>query len=428
MSTPTPAAPAGAPKSRPALHYGWVVALTGTLVIFACLGLARFSFGMLLPSMASALELTYAQRGQIGTAYFIGYLLMVALAPTMGRRVGNRAAIGLGLGIVGSGMCLLGLAGGFGSAMLLYGFTGVGSGLANVCMMALIAAWFAPSRRGLASGVVAGGSGLAIIFSGLLIPEVVAGEALLGVLGWRAGWLLLGVITLGTTILAATLLRNTPADVGLAILGNQGHRPVAPDESGRFSRSERSFIARLGLLYLIFGLTYIIYATFIVTTLVDEHGMPPSAAGRFWAIVGIFSVFSGPLFGRLSDRFSRKAGLMAALSVQSAAYLLAGLGTGTLTLYLSVGFFGLAAWSIPTIMTAAIADRLGASRTATGFAIITFFFAVGQVVGPLAAGYLADATGSFGPSYTASGCLTGLGVFLAYRLLTRSPRQANPAG
>lgn len=156
------------PKPENTLHYAWIVALTGTMVVFSCLGLARFSFGMLLPSMSQALDLSYAQRGQIGTAYFIGYLAMVALAPTLGRRFGNRMAIALGLGIVSLTMCLLGLADGFTSAMLLYGLTGTGSGVANICIMALVAEWFAPSRRGLASGLVTAGSGLAIIFSGFM--------------------------------------------------------------------------------------------------------------------------------------------------------------------------------------------------------------------------------------------------------------------
>ena len=44
-------------KSVQRLHYGWVIVLVGTLTIFACLGLARFAFGMLLPSMSSALQM-----------------------------------------------------------------------------------------------------------------------------------------------------------------------------------------------------------------------------------------------------------------------------------------------------------------------------------------------------------------------------------
>jgi len=61
------------PQSKPErLHYGWIVALVGTLTIFACLGLARFAFGMLLPAMREALGMSYDEMGFLGTANFSG--------------------------------------------------------------------------------------------------------------------------------------------------------------------------------------------------------------------------------------------------------------------------------------------------------------------------------------------------------------------
>src|SRR3990172_11538086 len=66
------------PRSRGnPLHYGWVIVFTGTLCIFACLGFGRFALGMLLPSMASTLKLSYSQIGFISTGNFIGYLASV---------------------------------------------------------------------------------------------------------------------------------------------------------------------------------------------------------------------------------------------------------------------------------------------------------------------------------------------------------------
>ena len=41
----------------PRIHYGWVIVLTGGLTVFSCLGLARFAYSMLLPSMGKALDL-----------------------------------------------------------------------------------------------------------------------------------------------------------------------------------------------------------------------------------------------------------------------------------------------------------------------------------------------------------------------------------
>ena len=56
-------------------HYGWIIVLTGMAVVFSCLGLGRFSLGMLLPSMGISLILNYSQMGLIGTGNFVGYMI-----------------------------------------------------------------------------------------------------------------------------------------------------------------------------------------------------------------------------------------------------------------------------------------------------------------------------------------------------------------
>lgn len=391
-------------------HYGWVIVGNGLLVMFACLGLARFSFGVLLPPMAQALDLSYSQRGYLGTGYFIGYLLMVGLAPAMARRFGLRVSIALGLALVASSMGLLALAGSYGAALACYTVTGIGSGAANIPMMALIANWFAPSLRGLATGSVIAGNGVGIVVSGLLVPAVNQAG---GANGWRWGWGVLAGIVALALVTATMFLRDKPEDKGLAMAGEFGRRVAPPAGAKGFNAQERRLLLLLGIIYLIFGLTYIIYGTFFVTALIDEHGMGEALAGRFWSVVGLFSLFSGPLFGLISDRFSRKTGLMATFAVQTAAYALASLSMGPLPIYASVALYGLAAWAIPTIMAATIADRLGPGRVALAFSIVTFFFAVGQVAGPTVAGWVADITGSFSPSFAASAVLTGLAVLLA---------------
>ncbi|MEW5772061.1 MAG: MFS transporter [Thermodesulfobacteriota bacterium] len=399
------------------LHYGWAVAAAGCLVMFACLGLARFAFGILLPSMAQGLDLSYAQRGYVGTGYFLGYLAMVAVAPRLSRRLGNVRSILLGLGLIAATMALLGLAGTYSAALLAYTLTGVGSGAANISMMALVAAWFARPVRGLAAGLVIAGNGLGIVTAGFLAPAVVAAG------DWRWGWLVLAGLVALALLAAWLVLRESPGVMGLAMVGQDPAIPPSPAPPASIPSRERAFLLRLGAVYSLFGLTYIVYGTFIVTTLVDEYGFGQDVAGRFWAWVGLFSLFSGALIGKLSDRKGRRLGLAAAFAMQTAAYLLAGLGDGSLALYLSVGLYGLAAWSVPTVMTAMVADRLGPERTAAGFAFITFFFAAGQVAGPALAGILADALGGFRPAYTLSAAGAALAALLALRL----PPTAKPA-
>ena len=132
-------------KSKP--HYGWVIAFSGMAVLFACLGLGRFSLGMLLPSMGSSLDLSYSQMGLMGTGNFIGYMLSVVLAGLVANALGARWAIAIGLVMVGGSMVLISRAGGFGEVISLYVASGIGSGLANVPMMGLVSHWFLKSVR-----------------------------------------------------------------------------------------------------------------------------------------------------------------------------------------------------------------------------------------------------------------------------------------
>lgn len=399
-------------KTEQGVHYGWVIVFAGTLTIAACLGLARFAFGMLLPSMRDALAMSYDNMGLLGTLNFAGYLAAVGATPLLLRRLSPRVLIAAGLGLVAACMFGIGASRSYGSVLTLYTLVGVGSGLANIPLMVLVSYWFRRERRGRAAGFIVIGSGFAIILSGFLIPYL---NARFGVQGWRIGWATLGVIVLAIATVSAALIRNTPEEKGLAPLGVSGSLDYDPSEAkGHFSTVR--ILAHLGALYFAFGATYVIYGTFIVTTMVEEYGLAEASAGRLWSWVGFFSLFSGVAFGTLSDRIGRKGGLMAVFAVQTAAYLLAGSSLGAQGVFFSVALYGVAAFAIPAIMAAAIGDYLGKARAAAGFSIITFCFALGQTLGPALAGLHAEATGTFTWSYLASGGLTLAAAILA-RLL-----------
>lgn len=412
------------------LHYGWVIVLAGSATLFACLGLARFAFGMLLPSMGTALHLGYDRMGFIGTGNFAGYLAAVAMAPFFMRRFGGRATITAGLGLLAACMLLIGSSRDFLTVFLLYVTTGVGSGLANVPMMVVVAQWFARSRRGEATGIMLSGNGVAIIFAGFLVPSL---NRSLGPDGWRAGWHILGGLSVLVAVAAGFLLRNSPSEVGLRPVGEESSPAPVPPGAGpgaaalRPADPGRGTIVHLGILYFLFGLTYMVYGTFIVTTMVAERGMAESLAGRFWAFVGFFGLFSGPLFGSLSDRIGRKRGFMAVFAVHTLAYGLAATRLGSWSLYLSVFLYGIAAWSIPTIMGAAVVDYFGPDRAAAVFSAVTFFFGAGQTLGPGLAGISAKIFGSFSVSYLLSAAATGIAVLLAF-LLKPPPRERSASG
>ena len=394
------------------LHYGWVIVATGALGLFSCFGLARYAYSMLLPGMQAGLGLSYDLMGFIGTANFAGYLLSVLAAPRVMRRLRPRRMAALGLVIIALSMIGIGVCSGFLPILVLYALAGAGSGFTNIPLMTLVTYWFRSEQRGKAAGLVIAGNGVGIILAGFLIPAL---NRSFGADGWRSGWIVLGAISLGVAACAAAFLRNHPSEMGLEPVGQRPR--IAPEQFiPREGRGDALILIRLGLLYLVFGVTFMVFGTFIVTTMVNEYGFSEAKAGLYWSWVGMFSLFSGVGFGALSDRIGRKWGMATVFLVQSAAYLLAGLKLGNSTLVISIVLYGLAVFAIPAIMAAAIGDYLGLSRAASAFATVTLFFAIGQSTGPALAGMIARTTNSFCSAYLLAAMITAAAAVFAATL------------
>ena len=402
------------------VHYGWYVVAAGTLCVFAGLGFGRFALGMLLPAMGVSLNLTYTQMGLISTSNFVGYLLAVLACGYLSSRIGSRLLIFLALLLVAVSMLLVSQAHSFITVALFYTLTGMGSGASNVPMMALVSSWFSTGQRGKAAGFIVIGSGFAILLSGKLIPYL---NQLRELDGWRISWLVLGVVVLIISIICFLIIRDSPGELGLNPFtgmktGRQDGRSYFDDGHEAVTRKD---IYHLGAIYFLFGCTYVIYATFIVTTLVQERGFSEMVAGNFWSWVGFLSLFSGPVFGTLSDKLGRKTGLIMVFSIQMCAYLLVALSLPGMFLYLSIGCYGIVAWAIPSIMAALVGDYVGPQKTARIFGFITFIFALGQIAGPAVAGFLAEKSGSFSSSFFMAAFFAGLAVLLS--ILLKKPGQ-----
>ncbi|HIP37844.1 MAG TPA: YbfB/YjiJ family MFS transporter [Desulfocapsa sulfexigens] len=389
------------------IHYSWIIVFTGILIIVAALGFGRFSLGMLLPSMGSDLALSYSRMGFIGTGNFIGYLIAVFVCSRLVKRFGYRLIISLGTFLVGASMLLIGLADNFWLVLIPFFFTGIGSGIAYVPVMGLASNWFGSSLRGLASGLLISGIGLGIMITGLLIPAINSwmdnGQ------GWRTNWMIMGGLVLLIGLLSALLIRDQPGDLGLQVLEKVGKKEEKqpsrlPDKKP--PKSDKRILFHLGSIYFFFGFTYVIYVTFVITSLISDYNFTEAVAGRFWFWFGLLGMFSGPLFGSLSDRMGRARTLALVYSLQGVSHLLLALNPMPGSVYLSIALFAISAWSIPSIIAAAVGDYLGPLKAASGFATATLFFGLGQITGPSLAGILAEKSGSFSKAYILASLLT----------------------
>ncbi len=379
-------------------NYCWVVLAAGTLAVFGALGLARYGYTVVLPAMQAGLGFDNTRAGALATANLAGYLALAAIGGALASRLGSRLVIVAGLAVAGAGMLLTGTADSFFMVAVWRCLTGLGSGAANIGAMGMLTAWFPASRRGLATGIAVTGSSVAIITLGPVVPRLLS---LQGSSGWRECWYLFGAATLVIAVVCLLLIRNRAGAAAVdlsAAYGGREKNPAPRGGTGWGAVYRSRPVWHLGLVYVAFGFSYIIYMTFFVKHLMAAGGYSRADAGSLFMVMGWASLICGLFWGSVSDRIGRKRTLVIVYLIHSLSFALFGLWTTPVGFTLSALLYGVTAWSIPAIMAAACGDILGPRLAPAALGFITLFFGIGQAIGPSVAGIIADSAGSFAPA------------------------------
>jgi predicted MFS family arabinose efflux permease len=134
-----------------------------------------------------------------------------------------------------------------------------------------------------------------------------------------------------------------------------------------------------------------VYWTFAADFVVAGD-LPGSAGAVLLAAVGLSSVlgsFGGDMLERLGGRPALR---ISALALAASFFLLAAAPSSWLAVIGSAVAFG-ATYNLLLAVQVIWSGRVFASRPSTGVAAVVFMLGVGQLVGPLIAGTLADSVG-----------------------------------
>lgn len=379
-------------------------ALALALAAAVSLGLARFSYALLLPPMRQDLGWSYVTAGGMNTFNALGYLLGALAMPRLMRRFDARALM-----LVGGAAAALLLAAHAATRadavlVVLRTATGVGSALSFVGggLLAARLASLAPARAGLVLGIYYGGVGLGIIGSALLVPPIVDAHAA----RWPAAWLALAAAAAFFTLLTAVGTRGL------------GAPPPVAGERVRFAPRTLAF----GLAgYAMFGLGYIAYMTFIIT-LLREQGLSGAATVGFFVLLGAGVLASSWLWAGLLQRH-RDGRPMALLNALLAlATVLPVASAHPLSVYASGALFGGVFLSVVASTTALVRHNFAPAAWPAGIAVFTIVFAAGQIIGPAIVGWIADLSGGLATGFVASAAMLGLGALLASLQRALPPR------
>jgi predicted MFS family arabinose efflux permease len=408
VDSATPAATEDRRIATPAPR-GALVALGLAAGPVVALGFTRFAYALLLPPMRTELDWSYAAAGGMNTANAIGYVLGAASAAWWAKRFGGRAAfVGAmavsALALVASGLTdvysvLAGLraVGGVSTAIVFV----VGSVLAS-----RIDVGNRPHRSAMLVAIYMAGVGVGVVLSGLAVP---AALSLLGPSGWAAGWIVMGALAILAVAQSAMAARHVSEPAGQGRHTGDG-------------ASTLSLLAPTFAWYGLFGAGYVSYMTFVVA-LLRSRGLGVWTTASFFVVLGAASALAtlllwGRVIGRLRGGAAPALVTVVVLIGVLPVLLWQSLG-GAL---ISAVVFGASFMAGPTAATVLARRMLPAHGWATGIAMLTVAFSVGQAIGPLVAGVLSDGSGGI-----AAGLWLSVGLLAAAALtalVQRDPRAA----
>lgn len=338
--------------------------VSGLLALLLAMGIGRFAYTALLPQMLEEGLLTHAQGALLAGANYAGYLAG-ALWAAFSRQANPAARLGSGLVASVLTTLAMGFDLGFGLWCAVRFAAGVASALVYVYATGIVlrrlAAAAAPGWSMLHYVGVGGG----ITLSALVAQVMLDHQALAA-----HGWWSLGAIALPAAVCAA---------VGLL---PSGRRALSVHETA--AQQAQAATPPLGWLaasYGLAGLGYIVNMTFMPLMLRGDAGTR-GAALTGWLVVGLAAVPATAIWVRLALQCGIYPALIACTLVQAVGValpvLLPGVSAALVGAALLGGTFmgiaGLAQWLARVRDPQASARRIG---------LLTVFYGLGQIAGPL---------------------------------------------
>jgi predicted MFS family arabinose efflux permease len=366
------------------------------------LGLTRFSYALLLPPMRADLGWSYLLSGSMNTGNALGYFIGALATPSLMRRFGAQATLVGGAVLAGLFMMLSGFVVDADLLIVQRVLAGIASAFIFISggLLAARLGLLHPERSGLLLGIYYGGTGLGILASALLVPLALdAASARQVAHGWQWAWIALGALCLLGTLAMAPPARQVDGAASAAN-GQGGFRPQA---------------FAFGLLgYLMFGVGYIGYMTFVIAVL-REQGMSAATVTLFYAVLGLAVMASSRIWAGMLDRFKGGQSMAILNALLGVATILPALTAAPVLMFVSGLLFGGIFLSVVASTTAMVRHNLSQHAWSSGISAFTTVFALGQIVGPSVIGWIADGPGGLQRGLVYSALALFAGALLASR-------------
>lgn len=298
MSTAPSLTPSGSTSLDARALFATFAGLSGSLV---AIGLARFAYTPLIPSLIQAHWFTSAQAVTLGAANFAGYLIGALIGRPLASALSNRTALRMLMAVVTAAF----FACAYPLSISWFFLWRLLSGISGGAIMVLVATSILPHipvpRRGFVSGMIFLGLGLGIAASGTLIPELLH-------FGLRTAWFGLGAVALVLT--------------AVSWFGWPSTNPPAPIASATRHLAPQSNTLALRVLYAQYAANALGLVPAMIL-LVDyvARGLGKGAAigANYWVLYGLAAIAGPVIAGNIADRIGYGKAYRVALLLQAAA-------------------------------------------------------------------------------------------------------------
>ncbi|MNI09607.1 putative MFS family transporter protein [compost metagenome] len=278
----------------------WLPIFAGLCASLVSIGLARFAYTPLIPSLIQAQWFSTHDVVYLGAANLVGYLIGALLGHPLARRTSNTTALRLMMLAVTAAF----FACGFPLSVSWFFGWRLLSGIAGGAIMVLVAATVLPhvpaSRRGLASGAIFLGIGLGIAGSGTIVPPLLS-------LGLQNTWFGLGLLSL---VLTAASWFGWPSPSHVAT-----HTPLADTSTAKTDPQVYLLFAQ----YAFMAAGLVPAMVFLVDYVARGLGAGPHVGALIWVMYGLGAIIGPVSYGFLADKLGARPSIRLVLVVQAVA-------------------------------------------------------------------------------------------------------------
>ena len=384
-------------------------------------------FGIVVPAVPLfALEFGVGTTaaGAVVSAFALMRLVSGLAGGRLVDRVGERAALLFGLGVVAVSSLLAGLAVSYPQLLVLRGVGGIGSAVFTIAATSLLLRVAAAAQRGQTQSVYRGG----FLLGGIIGPAF--GGAVIGI-SLRAPFFLYAATLVLAAVAAATLLPKPPPrtapepQVSLGV-GEEDGVPEAvvptPQRTPlpvalRNPAYQAALAGNFAVGFSVLG----VRSTVVPLLVVQGLELPPGWIGAAFTVAALVSAVLLLPAGKAVDTIGRRPTLVTGGLVTAAA--LAGLAVtdGAVGLMASMVLFA-AGGSLLGVAPAAIVGDVVEGRGGTAVGVWQMSSDAGSVLGPLVAGVLIDRAG-FGTALWVCAGVVAVCALLGLRVPRGVPEQ-----